>query len=96
MNNKKLLLTATAIAGLLTGLIVSGIFQAGDNDSTYCNSIEQEIKANQTFNGSVACYPPGVLDVNLSQRVEDSADLRCVCRIIDDSGARIYPVAESK
>jgi hypothetical protein len=94
MISKDVLLALIALTGILTGLVFSGVFLS-DSGSSYCNSVEQQIKANQTFNGSVACYPPGVMDVNLSDRVSENTDHRCTCRIIDDSGVRIFPIAES-
>lgn len=95
MINKQVVAVLIALAGILTGLALSSAFMSGNGESDYCNSVEQQIKANQTFNGSVACYPPGVMDVNLSEKVSDNTDHRCTCRIIDDSGIRIFPIVES-
>ena len=90
--NKNTLFLLIGITGLLTGFFLSGI---GQQDETYCDSIEQQIQQNRSFNGSVACYPPGVLDVNVSDRIEENTELKCVCRIIDRSGTRLFPVAVS-
>lgn len=92
----RVIIAAAAIVGLTIGLI--GSFAVNDSsDSSYCNSIQQQIKANQSFNGSAACYPPGVIDVNVSDKVDENTDLRCVCRIIDSSGnIQILPVAVSR
>lgn len=88
------LLILLAIAGFLLGIAVSSSYQ-GQNTG-YCTTVEQQIKANQSFSGSVGCYKPGKIEANISEKVEQNADLRCVCRIIDSSGIRIFPVAFSR
>jgi hypothetical protein len=55
------------------GVSASAMMQ---QDSSYCSSIEEDIRQNRSFNGSVACYPPGVLDANVSDRVEENTELR--------------------
>ncbi len=71
-------LAAMAAAGLLVGFMAFSL--TGPSDGAYCDRIEQDIRANQTFNGSIACYPPGVLNVNLSDKIEENTELKCVCR----------------
>jgi hypothetical protein len=83
---------AVGVLGLLMGVSASAMMQ---QDSSYCSSIEEDIRQNRSFNGSVACYPPGVLDANVSDRVEENTELRCVCRIIDRTGIRLFPIAVS-
>ena len=90
--NKNIVFILIGVIGLIIGLFLSGTGQQG---GAYCDSIEQQIQQNRSFNGSAACYPPGVLDVNVSDRIEENANIRCVCRIIDRSGTRIFPVAVS-
>ena len=80
-----------ALLGVFVGLGVSSV----GGDESYCNSIEQGIQENRSFNGSIGCYPPGVIDANLSDRVQNASELRCVCRVIDRNGVRIFPVAMS-
>lgn len=87
------LFAAAGIAGIILGALLAGAVQ--QNDTTYCQQIEQDIRENRSFNGSIGCYPPGVLDANVSDRVEENADLKCVCRIIDRTGIRLFPVAVS-
>lgn len=69
-------LVLVAVAGLAAGLLAFQ-FTTG---SSYCTEIEQGIQQNKSFNGSVACYPPGVLNVNVSDEVDDRTEIRCVCR----------------
>jgi hypothetical protein len=95
MDRKTVLLVIIGLAGVLTGVVLSGALQ-DDDSNNYCNSVEQQIKSNQSFNGSVACYPPGVIEANVSDDIQNRTDLRCVCRIIDDSGISLYPIVTSQ
>ncbi|PSH02350.1 MAG: hypothetical protein BRC26_01005 [Nanohaloarchaea archaeon QH_8_44_6] len=95
MKKQNLIVVSVAILGLLIGL-TSSFHLKDEPDSTYCDSLQQQIKSNQSFNGSVACYPPGVIDVNISDKVDKNTNLRCVCRIISSSGTQIFPIAVSK
>lgn len=65
---------AVGITGLIAGFMA---FQFTGTD--YCEEVEAGVKANATFNGSLSCYPPGVVEVNLSEKVENTSDVRCVC-----------------
>ncbi|MFB6144468.1 MAG: hypothetical protein ABEJ98_04115 [Candidatus Nanohaloarchaea archaeon] len=69
------LLAAVALAGLL---VCAAAFQLSQGDS-YCERIADGIRQNQTFNGTVACYPPGEADVNVSDAIENRTALKCVC-----------------
>lgn len=91
--DRKVLFVAAGIAGIVVGALMAGAVQ--QDSTSYCQQIEQDLRDNRSFNGSIGCYPPGVLDANVSDRVEENADLRCVCRIIDRSGIRLFPVAVS-
>lgn len=93
MYSKNNVLVAIGVLGLVIGVVASSV--PGEDTSAYCQSIEQELKQNQSFQGSVACYPPGAINVNLSQKVEDNSELKCVCRMIDDSDTGIFPVVRS-
>ena len=85
-------LAIVGLAGLALGFFAADLTQ---QDGSYCGTIEQDLKENRSFNGSIACYPPGVLDANISDRVAEGADHRCTCRIIDRSGIRLFPIAVS-
>lgn len=74
---------------LLIGLVGAAagfaLIQLADRDTgrgqtKYCKNVEEGIRQNQTFNGTISCYPPGVFEVNLSDKVEENTELRCVCR----------------
>lgn len=70
------LVIAVAAAGLLVG--VAG-FQLTQQKG-YCQKLADQIRQNRTFNGTIACYPPGKIDVNVSEPVENRTELKCVCR----------------
>lgn len=87
-------LAIIAVLGLSIGLSASYIVQ--DQSSSKCKKIEQQIKERQRFNGSLTCYPPGVLEVNISDRVEDKANLDCVCRKINDGNIQLFPILSTE
>ncbi|MFB6209204.1 MAG: hypothetical protein ABEJ56_03625 [Candidatus Nanohaloarchaea archaeon] len=89
---KQVALAALAFIGFGAGFLGQNLVSSG---SSYCSSIEDEARQQQKFNGSIGCYPPGVLEVNLSEKVNESSRLRCVCRKIDESGSTLYPVTVS-
>ena len=79
------------ITGFVIGLMIPSLI-SDSKDSSYCANIDRNMTQIQKFNGSFACYPPGSIKVNLSEDVRESSDLKCVCRIINDKGVRLYPV----
>lgn len=78
-----------ALIGLSIGFSASYLTQ---EDPSQCKDIEQQIKAEQKFNGSLSCYPPGVIDVNISDQVEESATLDCVCRKVNNGNIQLFPI----
>lgn len=93
MKNKNLYLISLLFIGLIMGFAISSSLES---NSTYCQEIENSLKINQSFNGSAACYEPGKINVNLSEKVRNNTDLKCVCRIIELSGnQRIFPITSS-
>ncbi|MBC5793093.1 MAG: hypothetical protein H8Z69_03575 [Nanohaloarchaea archaeon] len=89
------LVVAVGSVGLLFGLLISVLLVPGSNVSN-CQEIENTIQQNQSFNGSIACYPPGSIEVDLSERVENATELECVCRKIEDGNIQILPIAKSR
>jgi len=82
-----------ALAGVAIGLAGSYL---NYSQSTQCEEIEQQIKQQQKFNGSLACYPPGVLDVNVSDQVEERAKLDCVCRKVNNGNVQLFPIMSTE
>lgn len=69
------LLATVAVAGLLVG---AAAFHLAQKDG-YCERVSQDIRQNSSFNGTIACYPPGQADLNISDAVENRTTLKCVC-----------------
>lgn len=93
MNRNRILILATVfVLAIISGITVSNFM----NSDTYCQNIEDQIRSQQNFTGSVACYPPGVVDVNLSDEVRNETELRCVCRKVNDGVVELFPITMSK
>ncbi len=78
------IVVAAVLAGLFLGLIAYNYSPGNgpDLDDGYCQDVEENIRANATFEGSIACHPPDaeeVRGINVSHDVEDRTDLACVC-----------------
>jgi hypothetical protein len=78
MNRKKLLLTIAIVSGLLIG--VSASPKVGEDRESKCEKVEEAMIEASNFSGAVACFPPGVLDVDLNDVVENKTTTECVCR----------------
>lgn len=92
-NNYKTVLILTALLGFSLG---SSMFILTYQESSYCESLDDQIKQEKDFNGSVACYNPDSLKANITERVENNSELQCVCRVIQvDGSIQILPVASS-
>ena len=85
-------ITVTAILGFLIGGIAAYL---STEDERECQAMEDEIREGQTFDGTVSCYPPGAVEVDLSEELEDRTDLKCVCQIIQDERTRTLPIVTS-
>lgn len=90
--NKAIILTSVFLLAIVTGVIISDFLK----QDTYCKDIEEQISSQQNFTGTVACYPPGVIEVNLSESVENETQLRCVCRKVNDGVVELFPITVSK
>jgi hypothetical protein len=83
-------------AGLVVGVLLSVQSTPPDNVPGECEALEQEIRANQSFNGSLQCYPPGVIDVNLSGEIYERTEIQCMCRNVYRGEERVFPVTRSR
>jgi len=83
-------------AGLAVGVLLSVQSTPADSASGECEALEQEIRANQSFNGSLQCYPPGVIDVNLSEEIDERTEVQCVCRNVYRGEERVFPITRSQ
>ncbi|NMJ76478.1 hypothetical protein GLU01_00220 [Nanohaloarchaea archaeon] len=96
MRSSVVALLGVVSAGLVVGVLLSVQSTPVDSVSGECEALEQEIKANQSFNGSLQCYPPGVIDVNLSEQIDQRTELQCVCRNVYRGEERVFPVTRSR
>ena len=78
--NRKLILAV--VLGFALGLLIPMLVDepVPQTEQTYCEGIEQEIENNQSFEGTVDCFEPSEVESKLPERVNQSAELRCVCR----------------
>lgn len=88
------LILLACILGLSLGLAVSQNF--GSNDTgAYCDNIESQVMQKKNFSGNLACFPPGIVQVNLSEEIRNNSELRCVCRHEYKGVEQIIPVSFS-
>lgn len=86
----------SAVLGLSMGL---GASQSMDTpvqeEESYCNSIESQVMEERNISGTLACFEPGLVQVNLSEKVENNSELRCVCRQEYGDLEQIIPISVS-
>jgi len=85
------------IAGLLVGGVSAELLETDtEKEAGYCKSLETNIQHNQSFEGTVDCFTPDQIETDLPDRVNQSADLKCVCRKSYQGNVRWMNVAVSK
>jgi hypothetical protein len=94
-------LAIMGVIGLLIGLGGYQLAQqpsGSDEQAQYCSRVGESLQVNGSFNGTVNCYPPGVLNVkaNLSDNVENQTDLQCVCRNTYKGNENIFSIRKSR
>lgn len=90
MDNRNKVLIAAAFLGLVAGISASSALT--DNTVSECEKTEDAIKQQANVSGPVACFPPGVLDVNQSEEVEEGSELECVCRRSYNGEVQIWSI----
>ena len=97
--NTKVKKTATvllvAVLGLSLGFTVSQGMESPQQGETYCNSIESKVVEERNISGTLACFEPDLVQVNLSEKVENNSELRCVCRQEYRGLEQIIPISVS-
>lgn len=88
------------ITVLIAGLVVGGVSaklltDEAEKEAGYCKSLEVNIQQNQSFNGTVDCFTPDQIETDLPERVNESADLKCVCRKSYQGNVRWMNIAVS-
>ncbi|QGA80113.1 hypothetical protein LC1Nh_0209 [Candidatus Nanohalobium constans] len=59
---------------------------------SYCEKTEAAIKQNTSLSGAIACFEPGTVEFNLSDKVEESAELKCVCRRSSEGEVQFWAI----
>lgn len=91
-------LAIMAVVGLVIGAAAFQLTQQDTSQRKYCNQVESDLRSNQSFNGTVACFPPGVLnvDVNESSDVVNRTNLQCVCRRSHNGEEQIFTIRRAR
>ncbi|MFB6100222.1 MAG: hypothetical protein ABEK16_03015 [Candidatus Nanohalobium sp.] len=63
-----------------------------ESKESRCERTEEALREKANVSGALACFPPGVIDVNLTDRVEQGADLQCVCRQSVNGNVQIFAI----
>jgi len=74
---KTLALVLAVTSGIIIGFASSSYLDEGKSK---CEKTEETIRQDSNLSGAIACFEPGVISVNLSDRVEEGSELECVCR----------------
>jgi len=77
----KSLIVLAVIFGMVIGFASSDVLtEKTESTQSYCNQVESDVKENKSLNGTLACFEPGLIEVNLSDKVEENSELKCICR----------------
>lgn len=92
----KSLITFAAVFGLVIGFASSSVLdEKPESAQSYCDQVESDVKENQSLNGTLACFEPGLIEVNLSDKVEENSELKCVCRHEYRGTEQLIPISIS-
>lgn len=95
MEKKLHLFVATALVGLLIGFGSSTMVGSAETEKSYCDRIESQVMEERNISGTLACFPPGIVQVNLSEDVEKNSELKCVCRQSYRGFVQMIPISVS-
>lgn len=90
--NRRNIIILVAVVGLSIGIVASYLDYSSESIPTKCEEIEQQAKERQSFNGTLTCYPPGVVDVNVSGQIGDKTNLDCVCKKENNGNVQYFPI----
>lgn len=85
----RFLILVAVIAGFSLGITASSLSQPRE---TKCEKTEQTIRENSNLSGALACFPPGVIDYNATEEVEEGAELECVCRRSVNAQVQLFAI----
>ena len=96
MAKKTGLILIISVIGLGVGFTAaSDIGKQQQDEQSYCNSIESQVMEEKNVSGTLACFEPGIVKVNLSEEVRNNSELRCVCRQEYGDLERLIPISFS-
>lgn len=90
--NARVFIASMIALGLLTGLVTANIMV---EDERECRTMEDDIRAEQNFDGTVSCSPPGSEDIDISEELEDRTEMKCLCRMTYHDSTRLWPIVTS-
>lgn len=93
--DRNVFLALMVISGFLIGLASFHVTQSGDQ-GRYCDRIADNIRSNQSFNGTISCYPPNGFSINESGEVENQTDLQCICRRGFNGNEQIFTIRKTR
>lgn len=82
-----------AVLGVSIGFGVS--MSMNQDQESYCDSIESQVMEERNISGTLACFEPGLIEINQSEKVENNSELRCVCRHEYRGFEQIIPISVS-
>mgnify|MGYP006302689249 CR=1 FL=1 len=92
----KSVITFIIVLGLVIGFASSNVLiEKSGGSQSYCDRVESDVKENKSLNGTLACFEPGLIEVNLSDKVEENSELKCVCRHEYRGVEQILPISIS-
>jgi len=94
MESFQKLLIAAVVIGLVSGMSIS-IYYSEDSASK-CEKTEKAIKNQSNVTGAVACFPPGVIDLNQTDRVQQGSNLECVCRRSFEGAVQLWAINKAR
>lgn len=95
LEKKAYLFIATAVVGLLVGFGSSTMIDSSESKQGYCDRIESQVMEQRNISGTLACFPPGIVEVNLTEEVENNSELKCVCRHSYNGLVQMIPISVS-
>jgi hypothetical protein len=90
METSEKFLILAMIAGLVVGFSASAYI--GDDGKSKCERVEETVKQDSNLSGAIACFEPGVIDVNRSEQLQEGSSLECVCRRSYNGNVQLWTI----
>ncbi|QKQ98578.1 hypothetical protein GKQ38_03570 [Candidatus Nanohaloarchaea archaeon] len=94
---EKFMLITALIAGIVAGGLSAELISGNSQEmkAGYCDTLETNIMQNKSFKGTVDCFTPEQVETDLPEKVNESAELKCVCRKSYNGSVRWWNIAVS-